>query len=219
MSKKNDNIIFYRTKGGRLRWFDKNSDEYKSGQIKKANLYSYKEVTKKLKEDSVKLSKKLTNVELHFLRKYTKNSLDNSKTRKEDKYFDLLNKHLRLKARGLKVSSEKLDKEAEHISSAISKYELEDDIVCFRRSNTNVFEGAEPGMVVKLGHFLSTSTDRNSTFNGKYMVYVIANKRSKCAPLHAISRYPEQNEMLFDKSCKYRILFKKGYKMFVEVVT
>lgn len=128
------NIIFYRTKNGRIRWFDKNSTAYKIRQFKEAKKYNVKKITEKFDGESNSFVKKLNKEEKYSIKKYTKNSLEEIGVGKDNKFYRKLNDYLENQLFNKTYKDPKLEKHAEAISSGISKYKLNEEIVCFRKS-------------------------------------------------------------------------------------
>ena len=103
------------------------------------------------------------------------------------------------------------------ISRAIAKFHLNDDIVCYWRDSTDLYKEKNVGEIIYTGAFMSTSLKLDGAHRGKHLTVVIADKGSRCAFIGLISRHKHQKEVLFDKSCKFRIVSKQEGVTFLEV--
>lgn len=150
-------------------------------------------------------------MELHAVKKYTKNSFDDVKP----KFFERLNAMLR----GERAEDPKLRRYANIISYALKRKPLENDIICYRRVSVNPFEGMTVGDEKNIPQFFSTSIKRDAAIHGKYEITLFVRKGTRGAFLDKnVSEYPEQLEFLIDKDTKYRIMRVRGNKIVVEVI-
>ena len=142
--------------------------------------------------------------------KYTKNA--------EEKgikpFFERLNTALRDKV----ILSDRMKYHSDNISNAINKFNLPHDIVCYRATKKNFFDKYSVGELFYADYFLSSSASRAGALKGKFLTIIRAPKGSRCAYIEKLSLYPSQREVLFDKSCQYRVVEKNEKFMVIEVI-
>lgn len=163
-----------------------------------------------LYEESQRWSKSLTSMELHSIRKYTKNSLETGDEKNSNKFYAKLNEYLRCKQKGIGLYDEFYEKYSESISSGIGKFNLKENVVCYRGSNHDETYGAKEGETYINPSFLSTSINVNNSFSGKYKYIIEIPLKTRCAYLGNISKYSKQKELLIDKETKYMVLSRQG---------
>ena len=152
----------------------------------------------------------LTKKELHAIRKYTKNSLEET----GKKFYEQLNAMLR----GDIPEDNNLREYAETISKALKRKRLESDMILHRNISVDPFSGVPVGEQAPGKQFFSTSVIRSRALKGDYHLIILAPKGTTGAYLEAISRFPKQREFLIDKDCRYRVLSRKGKTIVVEVI-
>ena len=179
-------------------------------ETEKFNPLSTSEAVPKMRELSDKWIAIITPEEYYSLSKYTKNSGDAD----DNKFYKRLNSALRNDS-GI---DERLKQHSDNISSAISKFELSDDIICYRSTKKNYFSEYKVGDEFSPKYFLSSSVAKNGVLKGNYITEIYASKGSKCAYIEKLSKYPKQREVLFDKSCKFKVLEKDNKRMKIEVI-
>lgn len=167
-------------------------------------------VVRVLREEYGQWVEMLTGKELHAIRKYTKNTFDDTKP----KFFERLNAMLR----GDIPEDSALREYAETISGALKKKPLENDIICYRNVSTDPFAAIPVGKTGPGKQFFSTSVIGTRTMKGEYRLTIIARKGTPGAYIEGISRFPKQREFLIDKDCAYRVLSRQGKDILVEVV-
>lgn len=171
---------------------------------------SSEKVVPVLRKDSEEWINNLSSEEVRAVKKYTKNSGDLD----DDKFFARLNSMLR----GDIPKNDTLKYYSDTISEAISRFELEHDIICYRSVGFNPVEGLKVGDVYKPKQFLSSSVSKSGTLNGKYILEILTPKGSKGAYIELLSKYPKQREFLFDKDSVYNILAINGNIITLEAI-
>lgn len=156
--------------------------------------------------------KSLTENEIHAIKKYTYNSMDESPMQ----FFRRLNARLREEYN--KNDSKMLEKYANIISNAIKKHSLEHNIICYRGSDFNYIDGIKKGTIFTLNQFTSTSVIKSKMFAKKYKFIIYAPKGTKGAYIEKLSSFPKQREFLLDKDCKYKLLYTYKNSVYLEVV-
>lgn len=163
--------------------------------------------------------KTINSEEKRAIRKYTRNSLENQKSKYNEKFFNKLNSYLRcIKENPNLLKNDNLEYYSNLISSAIDKYKLTEDTICYRSDNENIFSSYDVGDTFYPSSFFSTSATIYSTLNGNYKTVIFAKSGSCCAFVGPISRHKKQNEILFDKTVKYKIKSKENNRTFLEVI-
>ena len=152
----------------------------------------------------------LTKEELHAIRKYTKNSLEET----GKKFYEQLNAMLR----GDIPEDKKLREYAETISRALKRKRLGNDMILHRNIGVDPFAGVPVGGQAPGRQFFSTSVVRSRALKGDYNLVILAPKGTPGAYLEEISRFPKQREFLIDKDCRYRVLSRKGKTIVIEVI-
>lgn len=153
----------------------------------------------------------LSSEEVRAVKKYTKNSGDP----KDDKFYKRLNAMLR----GDIPPNDTLNYYSKVISDAISKFELEHDIICYRTVSKNPIKGKKVGDIYEPKQFLSSSVAEKGAFNsGGYSIAIVAPKGSRGAYIEQLSKFPKQREFLFDKDVKYKIMAINGKRIILEAI-
>jgi hypothetical protein len=148
--------------------------------------------------------------EYSSLVKYTKNV----EKKGVKPFFERLNTALRDKV----ILSDRMKYHSDNISNAIYKFNLLHDIVCYRATKKNFFDKYSVGELFYADYFLSSSASRAGALKGKFLTIIRAPKGSRCAYIEKLSLYPSQREVLFDKSCQYRVVEKNDKYMVIEVI-
>ena len=148
--------------------------------------------------------------EYSSLVKYTKNV----EKKGVKPFFERLNTALRDKV----ILSDRMKYHSDNISNAINKFNLLHDIVCYRATKKNFFDKYSVGELFYADYFLSSSASRAGALKGKFLTIIRAPKGSRCAYIEKLSLYPSQREVLFDKSCQYRVVEKNDKYMVIEVI-
>ena len=148
--------------------------------------------------------------EYSSLVKYTKNV----EKKVVKPFFERLNTALRDKV----ILSDRMKYHSDNISNAINKFNLLHDIVCYRATKKNFFDKYSVGELFYADYFLSSSASRAGALKGKFLTIIRAPKGSRCAYIEKLSLYPSQREVLFDKSCQYRVVEKNDKYMVIEVI-
>ena len=104
------------------------------------------------------------------------------------------------------------------ISGAISKFELQHDIICYRNMSFNPFFEVTVGDIIQPKQFLSTSVTRKGALKSSFQVIIEAKAGSKGAYIEQLSRFPYQREFLFDNSCFYKVISVDPTSMELEVI-
>ena len=152
----------------------------------------------------------LSNEEVRAVKKYTKNSGDP----KDDKFYKRLNAMLR----GDISTNDTLNYYSNVISEAISKFELQHDIICYRAVSKNPIKGKKVGDIYEPKQFLSSSVTAAGAMNGEYSIAILTPKGSRGAYIEQLSKYPKQREFLFDKDVKYKILAINEKRIILEAI-
>lgn len=163
-----------------------------------------------LREDSRDWIANLSSEETRAVKKYTKNSGDP----KNNKFFARLNAMLR----GDTPQNDNLNYYSGVISSAIAKFKLNHDIICYRAVDDNPVAGKNVGDVYRPGQFISSSVSTAGAVNKKYFLTILASKGSRGAYIELLSEYPKQREFLFDKDVEYNILAINGNNIILEAI-
>ena len=153
----------------------------------------------------------LSEEELFSVVKYTKNV---GYEGEDMQFFKRLNTLLRTNAK----LSDRMEWHSDNISNAIKKFRLEHDILCYRATSVNYFKQFEVGESFCAGYFLSSSASKRGALNGDFLTIIRAPKGAKCAYIEKLSLYPKQREVLFDKSCRYKVIEKSESYMVIEVI-
>lgn len=164
-----------------------------------------------LRKDSEKWLELLTDEEIRAIKKYTKNSGDP----KDDKFYARLNAMLR----GEIPKNDTLNYYAGVISGAISKFELQHDIICYRNMNFNPFLGVTVGDIIQPMQFFSTSVSRKGALRSSFQIIIRAKSGIKGAYIEQLSKFPNQREFLLDNSCFYRVISIDETSMELEVIS
>lgn len=215
--KKNGKTIFVDTEkssGGSANTSRKGVDKTPKGDIIETETefspLSRDRAVNVLRKDAAEWISTLTMEEKRSIMKYTQNSGDE----RDKKFYKRLNAMLR----GDIPKDDRLLYHSEQISKGVTKFELKHDLVCYRRTNTNHYKNAKPGEIITPKQFISASATKKGSLKGKCSTIILAPKGSKGAYIEKLSKYPKQREVLFDKSCSYKVVSNTDTKMILEVI-
>lgn len=184
-----------------------------SGIIESERFYplSAEKVVPVLRKDSEKWIMSLTDEEIRAIKKYTKNSGDP----KDDKFYARLNAMLR----GEVPPNDTLNYYATVIAGAISKFELQHDIICYRTLDFDAYEDFDVGDIFKDPQFISTSVVQSRTLKNAFMVVIKVHKGSECAYIENISNFPNQRELIINKQSAFKVMSKSEGLIELEMIT
>lgn len=174
-----------------------------SGIIKENNKFkplSPEKVVPTLRKESKEWVEKLTDEETRAIKKHTKNIGDPA----DDKFYARLNAMLR----GEIPKDDTLEYYSDQISSAISKFELKHDIVCYRTLDIDLYKDFSIGDIIFENQILSTSVARSRTLKNTFEEIIRVPKGSNGAYIELLSKYPLQREFLIDKKSAFVIISK-----------
>lgn len=196
------------------------NDTVPANYAKKFHAINENIVVKQMRDEYKPWLDSLTKEEADTITKYA-----GIKGEKKPKFYERLNKYLRLEAAGtplpkyLEREAEQLKESATIISRALKKQPLQSDIICYRNVSVNPFEGAKVGARVTPGQFFSSSVVPGGTIgDGEFRLIIYARKGTKGAYIEPLSSHRRQREFLFDKDCQYRVKSINGNEIELEVV-
>ena len=163
-----------------------------------------------LREDSKEWVQKLTSEETRSVKKYTKNIDDPA----DDKFYARLNAMLR----GEIPKDDTLEYYSNQISSAISKFELKHDIVCYRTLDSNVYKNFKVGSVFKEPQFISTSVAKSKVLKKPFSLVIHVPEGSNGAYIELLSSYAVQREFIINSNSVFRVKSKSKDTMELELI-
>ena len=163
-----------------------------------------------MREESKKWINKLSSEEIRAIKKYTKNSGDP----KDDKFYARLNSMLR----GDTPKDDTLKYYSNVISNAISKFELKNDIICYRAVDSELYSEYQIGELFIEPQFTSTSIVKSKALNKPFKIQIKVPKRSRGAYIEHISSYPMQREFIIDKQSVFRVINKSNNFIELEMI-
>lgn len=169
-----------------------------------------KEKIKRLYEEADVWKDKLKRDERRYITKYAFNPGGKG----EEKLFYRINAMLR----GEIKNDEKIQRYADSISNGIKKFDLKDDIICYRRTDNDYSKNCEVGNVFRFHQFLSTSIVSKGTLTGDIFYIIYVHKGTKGALIESLSYYKKQKEFLIDKDVLFRVISRKDNVVTLEVI-
>ena len=94
------------------------------------------------------------------------------------------------------------------ISSAISKFELKHDIVCYRTLDSNVYKNFKVGSVFKEPQLISTSVAKSKVLKKPFSLVIHVPEGSNGAYIELLSSYPVQREFIINSNSVFRVKSK-----------
>lgn len=173
-----------------------------------------RELTNKLYSEYHNWVKELSKKEKYLIRKYTRNSHDDSKP---NRFFERLNRAIRGDYNG--KDKDKLLNYGEIISTAIKKHPIEQAIICYRGVDDDLVSHVEIGTHFKFNQFISTSVVEIGALKKKYKYVIFVSEGVIGAYIDEISAFKGQYEFLLDYSCEYKLKAKSGNTIYLEVIT
>ncbi len=168
--------------------------------------------------ESERWAKRLTSKELYDIRKYTLNSLETGDEKNSNKFFAKLNEYLRCKDKDIGLYDDYYEEYSKSISSGINKFNLKNQVFCYRGSRIDETNGTEEGKTYINPSFCSTSIDSEKAFNSKYEYIILVPTKARCAFLGNASKFKSQKELLLDKKTQFKVISRKGYLIELEVI-
>ena len=158
----------------------------------------------------------LTKEQLNSIRKYILNTNEKSE---EHKFYKRLNSYLRT-GEVSKDEQTLFNIHANRLSNAIKKFKLDNDVLCYRGVDNDVYKGCELGKVFTDKSFVSTSINTSTLKNHKYWCIIVVRKGSRGAFLgtDGVSHFPKQREFLLDKDNKFRVIGRENNITYLEVM-
>ena len=163
-----------------------------------------------LRKESDEWIKQLSKEEERAIKKYTKNSGDP----KDDKFYARLNSMLR----GEYPSDSTLEYYSKLISNGLSKYELKNDIICYRALSFDAYEGFNIGEIFIEPQFVSTSVTKSKALNLPFKITIRVPQGGRGAYIENLSKYPNQREFLIDKNVPFRVISKTNDHIELEMI-
>lgn len=163
-----------------------------------------------LRKESDEWIKQLSKEEERAIKKYTKNSGDP----KDDKFYARLNSMLR----GEYPSDSTLEYYSKLISNGLSKYELNNDIICYRALSFDAYEGFNIGDIFIEPQFVSTSVTKSKALNLPFKITIRVPRGGRGAYIENLSKYPNQREFLIDKNVPFRVISKTNDHIELEMI-
>lgn len=169
-----------------------------------------KTLAKRLLESYKAWAEKLLPSERKAISKYTYNGEE-----KKPKFYERLNRMLR---EGVIKENPVMERYSEEISSGLKKFELKEDIVCYRGMNINPFVGASKNVIYEFDAFTSTSISLSGVINNTFVIEIHVPKGARGAYIKQLSKFKSQEEFLLDKNTKYMISSVKEDNAIIEVI-
>lgn len=158
--------------------------------------------------------KSLSSKEIHAIRKYTKNSLKESR---KNKFYMKLNQMLEATNPSVTKNYQMLREYSDTISSALQRHRIKQEITCYRGVDTVPVENVETGEIFEYKRFISTSLFEKHAFRCKYMIKIHIPVGICAAYIDDISVYKGQFEVLIDKGYHYKLISIQGNTYELEV--
>lgn len=155
----------------------------------------------------------LSQVERDAIHKYSRNSIDKMPT---DRFFVRLNALLRGEYN--RNDSDMLRQYAGTISNAIQRQPLKRNVVLYRGTDVNQFQGLELGSEVKIDQFFSTSVIDHHALHKRDTLVIYAPIGTRGAYIEQLSAYPKQREFLLDKGNVYKLIDIEEHRYILEVM-
>ena len=163
-----------------------------------------------LREDSKEWINKLSFEEIRAIKKYTKNIGDP----KDNKFYARLNSMLR----GDIPEDDTLKYYSDVISGAISKFELKNDIVCYRTLDFDPYIKYEVGDFIIEEQFTSTSVIEGRALKKPFTIKIRVPKGAKGAYIEELSFFSSQREFLIDKKSVFKVTTKGKNSIELELI-
>lgn len=163
-----------------------------------------------LRNESQQWISALTKEEIRAIQKYTKNSGDP----KDDKFYARLNSMLR----GEISENDNLRYYAELVSSALQKYDLQHDIICYRKIDFDAYKDFGVGDIFQEKQFTSTSVSYSGSMKKQFTIIIKCPIGVTGAYIEQLSKYPNQREFLINKDSWFRVLEKGENSIVLEVL-
>ncbi|WP_423363387.1 ADP-ribosyltransferase [Mycoplasma sp. P36-A1] len=138
-------------------------------------------------------------------------------TRYTDVEASIINEYLSGKSKNIVAD---INANIHHISETMDKFNLKDDVITFRGTNSKYYNDINVGEKFKEKIFYSTTLDENMAleFKEDVILEIYVPKNSRCCYIGEQSLSPDEKELLLDKDTKYKLLKKEKDKIILEVV-
>ena len=168
-------------------------------------------VVELLRKDAEAWIESLSETQKQSIRKYSYNQGDT----KPNRFFERLNTLLR---NGEIDKNPRMKAHADRISEGIEKFKLSHNVIAYRGCDFDFSEATPVGEVFRAKQFISSSVTKKGTFTRGYWYTIYTPSGAAAAYIELLSNYPEQRELLFDKTTLFRVLSRSDKFIELEVL-
>lgn len=168
-------------------------------------------VVELLRKDAEAWIESLSETQKQSIRKYSFNPGDT----KPNRFFERLNTLLR---NGEIDKNPRMKAHADRISEGIEKFKLSHNVIAYRGCDFDFSEDTPVGEVFRAKQFISSSVTKKGTFTRGYWYTIYTPSGAAAAYIELLSDYPEQRELLFDKTTLFRVLSRSDKFIELEVL-
>lgn len=163
-----------------------------------------------LRKESEDWIKSLSKEEITAIRKYTYNSGD----KKPNRFFERINAMLR----GEMKEDKRLKYYADKLSSGINKNKLNHKVIAYRGCSVDFSYGAKIGENFVSNQFISSSVIKSHALGGDFQYTIFVREGARASYIEKLSHFPKQRELLLDRDTIFRVLYRQGKDVYLEVI-
>ena len=163
-----------------------------------------------LRKESEDWIKSLSKEEITAIRKYTYNSGD----KKPNRFFERINAMLR----GEMKEDKRLKYYADKLSCGINKNKLNHKVIAYRGSSVDFSHGAKIGESFVSNQFISSSVIKSHALGGDFRYTIFVREGARASYIEKLSHFPKQRELLLDRDTIFRVLYRQGKDVYLEVI-
>lgn len=163
-----------------------------------------------LRKESEDWIKSLSKEEITSIRKYTYNSGD----KKPNRFFERINAMLR----GEMKEDKRLKYYADKLSCGINKNKLNHKVIAYRGCNVDFSQGAKIGESFISNQFISSSVIKSHALGGDFQYTIFVREGARASYIEKLSYFPKQRELLLDRDTIFRVLYRQGKDVYLEVI-
>jgi hypothetical protein len=163
-----------------------------------------------LRKESEDWIKSLSKEEITAIRKYTFNSGD----KKPNRFFERINAMLR----GEMKEDKRLKYYADKLSCGINKDKLNHKVIAYRGSSVDFSHGAKIGESFVSNQFISSSVIKSHALGGDFQYTIFVREGARASYIEKLSHFPKQRELLLDRDTIFRVLYRQGKDVYLEVI-
>lgn len=120
--------------------------------------------------------------------------------------------------RGGMKEDKRLKYYADKLSCGINKNKLNHKVIAYRGSSVDFSHGAKIGESFISNQFISSSVIKSHALGGDFQYTIFVREGARASYIEKLSHFPKQRELLLDRDTIFRVLYRQGKDVYLEVI-